>query len=419
MIGLFAGRTSFLSARASEEVSRQCGTRPGKEQEFMAQRPCWAEISLNQLKENFNLVRRHVGAERKVLSVVKADAYGHGAVPCARALEEAGTDALGVASVAEGVELRQGGIRAPVVVLTGFFPGEERELLEFHLTPGITELGQLELLEKAAAAAVPKLREKVRCHLKFDTGMGRLGIPCAQLPRLFALLPTLRAVEIEGLYTHFAAAEDFTTDQTEEQIARFEKVRAECAARGLAPALIHLCNTGGIVARPEAWGTMVRPGSMLWGYLSFFKFPAGKDRTAEFAEKLPVRPVLTLKAQVYTIRELPSGAPLGYGANFVAARPTRIAILPVGYGDGWRRGLSGRARIILRGQFAPLVGTIGMDLTFADVTDVPGAGPGDDVVLIGTNGRLAIPPTEPAQALGTVASEVLSGLGKRVPRVYR
>jgi alanine racemase len=164
---------------------------------------------------------------------------------------------------------------------------------------------------------------------------------------------------------------------------------------------------------------MVRPGSMLWGYLSFFKFPAGQDRSAEFAEKLPVKPVLTLKAQVYTIRELASGAPLGYGANFVATRPTRVAILPIGYGDGWRRGLSGRSRVILRGQFVPLVGTIGMDLTFADITDVPEAGPGDDVVLIGTNGRLAIPPTEPAKALGTVASEVLSGLGKRVPRVYR
>jgi len=381
----------------------------------MGQRPCWAEISLNQLKENFNLVRRHVGPERKVLSVVKADAYGHGAVPCARALEEAGTDALGVASVAEGVELRQGGVRAPIVLLTGFFPGEERELLEFNLTPGITELGQLERLEKAAAAS----GKNVRCHLKFDTGMGRLGIPCAELPRLFELLSGCRAVEVEGLYTHFAAAEDFTTQQTEEQIARFEKLRGECAARGLKPPLIHLSNTGGIVARPEAWGTMVRPGSMLWGYLSFFKFPAGQDRTAEFAEKLPVRPVLTLKAQVYTIRELASGAPLGYGANFVAGRPTRIAILPIGYGDGWRRGLSGRARIILRGRFVPLVGTIGMDLSFADVTDVAGAGPGDDVVLIGTNGSLAIPPTEPAKALGTVASEVLSGLGKRVPRVYR
>ncbi len=164
---------------------------------------------------------------------------------------------------------------------------------------------------------------------------------------------------------------------------------------------------------------MVRPGSMLYGYLSFYKFPEGQDRTQEFAAKLPVRPVLTLKAQVYSIRELPTGAPLGYGASFVASRPSRIAILPIGYGDGWRRGLSGRARIILRGRFAPMVGTIGMDLTFADVTDVPGAQPGDEIILIGANGKLGIPPTEPARSLGTVASEVLTGLGKRVPRIYR
>ena len=380
----------------------------------MGQRPCWAEISLDQLKENLNIIRRHVG-DRKVLCVVKADAYGHGAVPVARALEEAGADALGVACVAEAVELRRGGIRAPVIVLTGFFPGEERELLEHGITPGITEISQLERLEKAAAAA----GRKVRLHVKFDTGMGRLGIPCSEVGRMLEVLSNCRSLELEGLYTHFAAAEDFTVSQTEEQVARFEKLRAQCAAAGLKPPAIHLANTGAIVARPETWGTMVRPGSMLYGYLSFFKFPQDQDRSAEFAAKLPVRPALTLKAQVYSIRELPTGAPLGYGASFVASRPSRIAILPIGYGDGWRRGLSGKARVILRGRFVPMVGIIGMDLTFADVTDVPGAQAGDEIILIGANGKLAIPPTEPARSLGTVASEVLSGLGKRVPRIYR
>ncbi|HXE74830.1 MAG TPA: alanine racemase [Candidatus Xenobia bacterium] len=380
----------------------------------MGQRPCWAEISLNQLKENLNIIRRHVG-DRKVLCVVKADAYGHGAVPVARALEEAGADALGVACVAEAVELRRGGIRAPVIVLTGFFPGEEQELLEYGITPGITEIGQLERLEKAAAAA----GRPVRCHVKFDTGMGRLGIPCNEVGRLLEVLSQCRAVRVEGLYTHFAAAEDFTSSQTAEQVARFEKLRAQCAAAGLKPAAIHLANTGAIVARPETWGTMVRPGSMLYGYLSFYKFPEGQDRSAELAAQVPVRPVLTLKAQVYSIRELPAGAPLGYGATFVASRPSRIAILPVGYGDGWRRGLSGKARVIVRGRFAPMVGTVGMDLTFADVTDIPGTQPGDEIVLIGINGTQAIPPTELARSLGTVASEVLTGLSKRVPRIYR
>ena len=379
----------------------------------MGQRPCWAEISLSQLKENLAIIRRHVGPERKVLAVVKADAYGHGAVPVSRALEEARVDALGVACVAEGLELREAGIRAPIVVLTGFFPGEEKDLVEHGLTPGITEVGQVERLEKAAGG------KRVRIHVKIDTGMGRLGVPCSDIPRLLDRLAACPSLELEGLYTHFASSEDFTSPQTDEQVRCFEKAREQFAARGLRPPLIHMANTGATVARPDTWGTMVRPGSMLYGYLSFFKFPEGQDRSAEFAAKLPVKPALTLKAQVYLIREYAAKAPLGYGANFVTQRPSRIAVLPIGYGDGWRRGLSGRCRVLVRGQFAPTVGTIGMDLTLADVTDVPGAQPGDEVVLIGTNGKASIPPTEPARALGTVASEVLSGLTKRVPRLYR
>ena len=379
----------------------------------MAPRPCWAEISLSQLKENLAIIRRHIGPERKVLAVVKADAYGHGAVPVSRALEEARVDALGVACVAEGIELRQAGIRAPIVVLTGFFPGEEKDLIAHDITPGITEVGQVERLEKAAGG------KRTRIHVKIDTGMGRLGVPCSDIPRLLDRLATSPSLELEGLYTHFASSEDFTSPQTDEQVRCFEKAREQFAARGLRPPLIHMANTGAIVARPEAWGTMVRPGSMLYGYLSFFKFPAGRDRSAEFAAQLPVKPALTLKAQVYLIREYAANAPLGYGANFVTQRPSRIAVLPIGYGDGWRRGLSGRCRVLVRGQFAPTVGTIGMDLTLADVTDVPGAQPGDEVMLIGTNGKASILPTEPARALGTVASEVLSGLTKRVPRVYR
>ena len=379
----------------------------------MAPRPCWAEISLSQLKENLAIIRRHIGPERKVLAVVKADAYGHGAVPVSRALEEARVDALGVACVAEGIELRQAGIRAPIVVLTGFFPGEEKDLIAHDITPGITEVGQVERLEKAAGG------KRTRIHVKIDTGMGRLGVPCSDIPRLLDRLAASPSLELEGLYTHFASSEDFTSPQTDEQVRCFEKAREQFAARGLRPPLIHMANTGAIVARPEAWGTMVRPGSMLYGYLSFFKFPAGRDRSAEFAAQLPVKPALTLKAQVYLIREYAANAPLGYGANFVTQRPSRIAVLPIGYGDGWRRGLSGRCRVLVRGQFAPTVGTIGMDLTLADVTDVPGAQPGDEVMLIGTNGKASILPTEPARALGTVASEVLSGLTKRVPRVYR
>jgi alanine racemase len=376
--------------------------------------PCWAEINLKQLQENLRLVQNHVGQDRKVLAVVKADAYGHGAVPVARALEEAGVDYFGVAAVSEGVELRQAGLRTPILVLTGFFPGEERELLAFDLTPGITECEQLDLLEAAAREA----QRKLRLHVKIDTGMGRLGIACKNVARVAERLASSPQFELEGLYTHFASSEDLTSNQTEEQLRRFEEARAAFAANGLRPPLLHLANTGAVIARPETWGTMVRPGSVLYGFQSFFKFPEGQDRTAEFASMLPVKPVLTLKARVYLVRDYPAAAPLGYGARFVTQRPSRIAVLPIGYGHGWRRALSGHCRVILRGRYAPTVGTIGMDLTLADVTDIPGAQPGDEVIFIGSNGTTAIPPTEPARVLGTVCSEVLSGLNRRVPRVY-
>lgn len=379
----------------------------------MAEQLCWAEISLSRLRENLQVVRRQVGRARQVLAVVKANAYGHGAVPVARALAAAGADAFGVATLNEGIELRAAGIGQPILVLMGFLPGEEGELLAHNLTPGICDLAQLERLAQQAR----QVGGPVRCHIKVDTGMGRLGIPPDELPRLFATLAANPALALEGLYTHFAASEDFTSDQTARQLACFERLRSEFAARGLCPPLLHLANTGAIVGRPESWATLVRPGSMLYGYLSFLKFN-GPDRMADFYQQWPVRPVLTLKVRIYLIRQLPAGVPVGYGAGYLTERPARIGLLPIGYGHGWRRGLSGRSRGIVRGRYAPLVGTVGMDLTQIDLTDIPEAQPGDEAILIGESGNASIPPTEPARALGTVASEILSGLGPRIPRLY-
>lgn len=379
---------------------------------------CWAEISLARLQENFQVVRRQVGRERKVLAVVKGNAYGHGAVPVARALASAGADAFGVTNLNEGIELRAAGIREPILLLTGFFPGEEDELLAHNLTAGICEVAQLERLAQAARRA----GRPVRCHLKVDTGMGRLGVPADEGARVVEILAGRPQLKLEGLYTHFAASEDFTSRQTAGQLACFERVQAQLAGQGLRPPLVHLANTGAIVARPESWGTMVRPGAMLYGYFSFFKFD-GPDRTAEFHERCPVRPALTLKTRIYLIRDFPPGVPVGYGARHVTERASRIGVLPIGYGHGWRRGLSGRpeasGRVIVRGRYAPLVGTIGMDLTHVDLTDSPQAQPGDEVILIGESGEASIPPTEPARLLGTVTSEILSGLDSRLPRLYR
>ena len=375
---------------------------------------CWAEISLAQLKDNLKIVRRHVGPERKVMTVVKADAYGHGAVPVARALEEAGVDGLGVCCVDEAVELRTGGVKAPVLVLTGFVPGEETELIERGITPGITDIAQVEILEQAARAA----RRSVACQVKIDTGMGRLGVPAAEVPRLLDALEASPSLELEGLFTHFASSEDFTSPQTGRQVERFEKVRKQFAERGFDPPLIHMANTGATLARPESWGTMVRPGSLVYGFQSFLEFPNGEDRSEEFRAKVPVRPVMTLKARVFQVKDYPASVPVGYSARFVTERPSRLAILPIGYGDGWRRGLTGKCRAIVRGQYVPAVGTIAMDLTVVDVTDVPEARAGDEAILLGSGGEVAISPSEVARSLGTVASEILTGIGKRVPRYY-
>jgi alanine racemase len=384
----------------------------------MAHRPCWAEISLPQLKENLEIVRRHVnadkGTDKKVLAVVKADAYGHGAVPVAHALEQGGVDALGVCCVAEGVELREGGVRAPIVVLTGFFPGEEPELVEHDITPGITDIAQVEKLEQTARQAGRKLN----CHVKIDSGMGRLGVPPSDVQQLIDALKKAESLELEGLFTHFSSSENFTSPRADEQLACFESARQQLAAAGLTPPLVHLANTGATIARPETWGTMVRPGSVLYGFLSFFQFPEGQDRTEELHAKVPVKPVMTLKARIFQVKNYEPGSAVGYGGRFVAERPSRIAVLPIGYGDGWRRGLSGKCQVLVRGEFAPMVGTIGMDLTAVDVTGISGAEAGDEVVLMGSNGKTTISPSEVARNLGSVASEVLTGIGKRVRRVY-
>ena len=383
----------------------------------MAERPCWAEISLGRLKDNLAVIRGHVSAGDagpKVLAVVKADAYGHGAVPVSRALEEAGADMLGVCCIAEAVELRDGGIKAPVLCLTGFCPGEENELIERGIIPAITDITHIDALDEAARSA----GQNIRCHVKIDSGMGRLGVPAGETGKLLDRIDAAAHLEVEGLFTHFASSEDFTTEQAAEQLGSFEAVRGQFAARGLRPPLVHMANTGAIAARPDTWGTMIRPGSALYGFVSFIEFGEDEDRAEEVRSRLPVKPVMTLKAKIIQVREVSAGAAVGYNARFVAARPSRIALLPIGYGDGWRRGLSGRCDVIVRGQRAPMVGTIGMDITAVDVTDVPGVSAGDDAVLMGVAGDTIISPSDIARALSSVASEVLTGIGKRVRRVY-
>lgn len=382
-------------------------------------RPAWAEVSLGALRHNFNAIRWHIGRKRKVLCIVKANAYGHGAVGVSKALEKAGADWFGVTCVSEGAELREAGIRKPTLVLTGFWPGEEEALLRNRLTPAITQVEQLRLLERAVEKS--RSKQPAAFHLKIDTGMNRLGVPPAELPRFVRALADCPHLRLTGTFTHFASAEDFTNDQTERQENAFADSLALLRAAGLNPGTTHLANSAGIAARPSTWADMVRPGAILYGYHQFYEPP---EREAEMKAKLPLRPVLSLRARIILLRDVPAGQGVGYNARFVARRDSRIAVIAAGYADGLVRQRSNgdlnagaRSRVIVNGRCAPLVGIISMDLAMVDVTDVPGARVGDVCTIYGQDG-CAIWPSDVARELGTVTSDLLCAIGKRVPRFY-
>lgn len=382
----------------------------------------WAEIRLSALAYNLRAIRRRLqsgtasrggaGSRTKILAVVKANAYGHGAVPVARALARAGADWFGVTCSAEGIELRESGIRKPILLLTGFWPGEEKRLLEHHLTPTIIRCEQLRTLEKAAARAH---RGPAAFHLKIQTGMNRLGMSPSELPCLARTLAECPHLRLEGIFTHFASSEVFSDDKAEAQQKEFNAALGQLEAMGLSAPLIHLANSAAVASRPEAWATMVRPGLVLYGYHQSYDPP---DRTADANAKMPLRPALALRARIISLRDVPPGQGVGYNGRWVARRPSRIAVISAGYADGLPRTLTNRGRVIIRGHFAPLVGSISMDLVTADVTDVPDVHLGDVATLYGADGKVSLYVSEVAQEIGTVTSELCCAIGQRVPRFY-
>lgn len=373
-------------------------------------RPTWVEISLSRLLENYRIVREHVGPERAMMAIVKADAYGHGLSEVARDLAAAGADWFGVASADEGVELRQLGIRQPILLLTGFWEGEQSALTDYDLVPAIYSEDQLATIEDWGR----RMSRRIRFHLKVNTGMGMLGLHWQGVERFVNLYRRMSHVEMEGLFEQFAAAEDFTTRQTEEQMERFQCVEQGLAQAGIRPRYLHQANSGAIVGRPQSWGNLVRPGLLLYGYHLPMRVPEGVPGPAP----LPVKEILSFKTRVISVKEVPAGIPLGYGGKYVTPRHSRIATLPAGYADGVNRRLSGRGRVIIRGQFAPIVASISMDLTLVDVTDISHLSLGDEVVLIGRQGDCRQTALDLAEATGSILYEILCGIGKRVPRRY-
>jgi len=373
------------------------------------------------------VVQKRVGADVTICAVVKCNAYGHGVEECAPALEQAGAKWFGVTSTDEGVVLRECGITGRVLVLCGLYPGEEEEALRHSLTPAVFRLEQAEGIARAAARL--GLTHRVAIHLKIDTGMARLGLPLSELESFAESVKRLPQIELEGVFSHLASSEVLDDEDTARQIERYEAALRTLANHGLHPALRHLANSGAVSARPNTWHNFVRPGLLLYGYEYAPSRHDGSPITDVPA--LPLKPVLSWKTHILGLRDVPTGQPLGYGGAYVTPAPARIAAVSVGYGDGLSRKISvrnghgsacdmdhavGRGEVLIRGQRAPIVGRVSMDLTLIDVTRIPGAAIGDEVVLIGRSGDQQISAWDLARSSDTVVYETLCNLSKRVPR---
>jgi alanine racemase len=365
-------------------------------------------VSREQIARNYRQVRSVVGPEVTVAGVVKADAYGHGALEVARVLVGEGAAWLAVSSVDEGVQLRAGGILEPrILVMGGFLPYEVEALVEHRLTPAVHSLDQvLELDGLAGAAANP-----LRYHLKIDSGMGRLGTR-ASAAEIVAAVGRTRHILIEGLMTHFASAADYSSPQTGAQLAYFDGIRDALARAAVRPLYWHTSSTSAIgYGRREGWHNLVRAGHALYGYVS----PARGDAPAQL---LQVKPALTWKAKLVAVKDIPEGALVGYGGTFRAPRVMRIGILGAGYADGIFHRLSNRGKVIAEGRLTPIIGTISMDLTTIDLSHTPGLRPGDEVTLLGTEEGVSLDAQEIARTAGTISYNILCSISARVRRVY-
>ena len=374
------------------------------------QRPTWAEINLNNLAANFNVIKERVSSVAKVLAVVKADAYGHGAVQCARRLAKEGAEWFGVAIPEEGIELRAAGIGQPILVLGGFWDGQAAACIRQRLTTVVYRLDMIAALDQVAS----ETGGVADVHVKVDTGMGRLGVRMDQLAEFLSGLKKFQNVRIDGVMTHFAAADDDACEPlTNVQIRRFHEAVAMFREHGYNPTYLHLANSAGIYSHPEAWGNLVRPGGVLYGLWRDVLPPTITDAG--------VRQVMSLHSRISLLKWVPAGETIGYGCTFEASRKTLIATLPIGYHDGYMRGLSNRAKVIVRGVYAPVVGRVSMDLTLVDVTNVPDVELNDPVMLLGTernNSKVSITAEDLARIVGTLSYEVTCGVGPRVAKVY-
>ena len=373
---------------------------------------CWAEVDLDALAHNYHAIRDRVGQQVKVMGIVKADAYGHGDACIAAELQRLGADYLGVSNVEEALSLRRQGIHLPILILgptpTEFAPA----LVQHAITQTVHSLSYGRELAAAAAAA----GGQALVHIKLDTGMSRIGFQCddgqiGRSVREVALLAKEPALRLEGIFTHFASADEPTTDghaYTELQLGRFLQAVVQLEAQGVHFALRHCANSAGVLVWPQAHLDMVRPGIILYGI----------DPDASLAGVLDLQPVMGLKTVVTQLKQVPAGTQVSYGRIFTAGHEMQVATVPVGYADGFPRLLSGKMQLLVRGQRAPMIGRVCMDQQMLDVTGIPGVQVGDEVVIFGRQGAEVQTAAQLAGAIGTIAYELISVISKRVPRVY-
>ena len=372
--------------------------------------PTRAEVYLDALRHNARVVQRHAG-DARVWAVLKADGYGHGAPAVARTLERAGVDGFCVALLEEGIELRDAGIRAPILVMGGYYGGAHDEVLARGLVPVVYDLGQVQGF--ARLVRIGAVDGPIDVHLKIDTGMARLGVTMQELPRFAAALADYPEVRVSGLMTHLACADAPTVEETRAQTTRFDEATAQLARHGVRAQVRHAANSAAVL-RGEALFDAVRPGLALFGVA---------PQAAGVALSAELRPVMRVRTEIISLRDVVAGEPVGYGALFRTTRATRIATVPMGYADGLSRHLSNRGHALVRGKRVPVIGAVSMDMSMVDVTDVPGVTMRDEVVVLGAQegplGKDAITADEVAAHEGTIAWEVMTSISRRVPRFYR
>ncbi|MBC8436334.1 MAG: alanine racemase [Candidatus Omnitrophica bacterium] len=363
-------------------------------------RPTWAEVNLNNLKDNFRQVKKIISPQTKVMACVKADAYGHGLVPVSKRLQAEGADFLGVASIDEGIKLRQAGIRLPILILGLVFEKDTSALFEYRLTATVCDSGLAAALNKKASL----FRKPLNVHIKVDTGMGRIGVLHAEAEELVKKIHRLKFINIEGIFTHFAFAES-NRDFTRYQLGLFGRLINDLYRAGIRVPLIHSANSMGVLGYQGSHFNMVRPGLVIYGL-----YP-------KRGLKIKLKPVLSLKTRVVFAKQLPPGCGISYGHTYVTRNKTNILTLPIGYGDGYPRNLSNLAPVLIRGRRLKVCGRICMDQMMVDAGALR-AKVGDEAVLIGSQGKDKITSEELAELSGTIPYEIVCGLGNRIPRVY-